>query len=300
MKVIALLATLLPAASAVDWSLTGYSSNNCDSTTTVFENGSDGVNFTCQSFDTTVHSADFEGNNFWCLYLFADGECGEETKYLATGATGCQVGDWGSYSFLSSLPTAGDTPSIPTRTTKMETSTYIILALLAIFLFGPALFRDKSPIPETSGNVHKITKAAELDALLRSTSNVVVDFYADWCPPCRSIAPVFSGLADKHALKGHLAFAKVNVDHVNDVAGRYGVSAMPTFVFFEGAKPTPVQAKLPRAAGPSVVVVDGGVERIRGADPVSLTAVTAALYEKVKGAAGVVDAPADEKASEQS
>ncbi|POS76711.1 thioredoxin [Diaporthe helianthi] len=176
----------------------------------------------------------------------------------------------------------------------METSTYIILALLAIFLFGPALFRDNSPIPETSGNVHKITKAGEFDALLKSTSNVIVDFYADWCPPCRSIAPIFSKLADKHALKGHLDFAKVNVDHVNDIAGRYGVSAMPTFVFFEGGKPTPVQAKVPRA-GPSVVMVDGGVERIRGADPVSLTAVADALYEKVKGAAGVSDAPGDDK-----
>lgn len=161
-----------------------------------------------------------------------------------------------------------------------------------------ALFRDNSPIPETSGNVHKITKAAELDALLKSTSNVVVDFYADWCPPCRSIAPIFSKLADKHALKGHLAFAKVNVDHVNDVAGRYGVSAMPTFVFFEGAKPTPVQVKLAKQ-GPSVVVVDGGVERIRGADQMSLTAVTVALYDKVKGDAGVTDAAdSDEKAAE--
>lgn len=161
-----------------------------------------------------------------------------------------------------------------------------------------ALFRDNSPIPETSGNVHKITKAAELDALLKSTSNVVVDFYADWCPPCRSIAPIFSKLADQHALRGHLAFAKVNVDHVNDVAGRYGVSAMPTFVFFEGARPTPVQAKLAKS-GPSVVLVDGGVERIRGADPMALTAVTLALYDKVKGAAGVTDATdGDEKAAE--
>lgn len=164
---------------------------------------------------------------------------------------------------------------------------------------GQALFRDNSPIPETSGNVHKITKAAEFDALLRSTSNVVVDFYADWCPPCRSIAPIFSKLADKHALRGHLAFAKVNVDHVNDIAGRYGVSAMPTFVFFEGGKPAPVQdAKLTRT-GPSVVMGDGGVERIRGADPMALTAVVAALYEKVKGAAGVTDASGgDEKTAE--
>jgi thioredoxin 1 len=150
--------------------------------------------------------------------------------------------------------------------------------------------------------VHKITKAAELDALLRSTSHVVVDFYADWCPPCRSIAPVFSKLADRHALSGHLAFAKVNVDHVNDVAGRYGVSAMPTFVFFEGGSPAPVQqVQLARSGGPSVVMVDGGVERIRGADPMALTAVTTALYEKVRAAAGVGDSPAgggDEKAAE--
>ncbi|KAH8763694.1 thioredoxin-like protein [Diaporthe sp. PMI_573] len=180
----------------------------------------------------------------------------------------------------------------------METSGYISLALLLIFLFGPALFRDKSPIPETSGNVHKITKAAEFDALLKSTSNVVVDFYADWCPPCRSIAPIFSKLADKHALKGHLAFAKVNVDHVNDIAGRYGVSAMPTFIFFEGGKPAPVHVKLERS-GPSVVAVYGGIDRIRGADPKTLTAVTTALYDKVKGAAGVTDAPGGgEKAAE--
>ncbi|KAJ0108158.1 hypothetical protein J7T55_000123 [Diaporthe amygdali] len=180
----------------------------------------------------------------------------------------------------------------------METSTYILLALIAIFFVLPALLKDNSPIPETSGNVHKITKAAEFDALLKSTSNVVVDFYADWCPPCRSIAPIFSKLADKHALKGHLAFAKVNVDHVNDIAGRYGVSAMPTFVFFEGTKPTPVQVKLAKSS-PSAVMVDGGVERIRGADPMTLTAVTLALYDKVKGAAGITDAAAgDEKAAE--
>lgn len=105
MKAVTLLATVLPAASAVDWTLTGYSSDNCDSATTVYENGSDGVNFTCYSFDQTVHSADFEGNNFWCLYLYGDGECAQETKYLATGATGCQVGDWGSYSFA--IPSHG-------------------------------------------------------------------------------------------------------------------------------------------------------------------------------------------------
>lgn len=40
-----------------------------------------------------------------CLYLYADGACSQETKYLATGATGCQVGDWASYSFA--IPSHG-------------------------------------------------------------------------------------------------------------------------------------------------------------------------------------------------
>ncbi len=44
---------------------------------------------------------------------------------------------------------------------------------------GQAVFADRSPIPETSGKVHKVANAAELDALLASTTHVVVDFYAD-------------------------------------------------------------------------------------------------------------------------
>lgn len=109
---------------------------------------------------------------------------------------------------------------------------------------------------------------------------MVVDFYADWCPPCRAIAPIFSKLADDHSAKGHLAFAKVNVDHVNDVAGRYSVTAMPTFVFFQNGAPKgfPVESIKSR---PSVGLTDDGlVERVRGADKVALEAVVQALASK--------------------
>lgn len=135
--------------------------------------------------------------------------------------------------------------------------------------------------------MHKILKPSDLDALLSSTTNVIVDFYADWCPPCRAIAPHFSRLADKHAIKGHLAFAKVNVDHVNDVAGRYGISAMPTFVFFEGGIPKPVAVSDVKP-GPSVVASKDlkGIERVRGADVKTLTAVADALGKKARLAAG--------------
>ncbi|RFU27632.1 hypothetical protein B7463_g8714, partial [Scytalidium lignicola] len=145
-----------------------------------------------------------------------------------------------------------------------------------------ALFADRSPIPETSGNVYKITTASELEALLSSTTNVVVDFYADWCPPCRVIAPIFSKLADSHAVGGHLAFAKVNVDHVNNIAKRYDVSAMPTFVFFENGQPRPVAVKGVSHSPSTSLTQDGLVDRIRGADPRALTAAVLTLAEKAK------------------
>ncbi|KAI1415370.1 thioredoxin-like protein [Hypoxylon sp. FL1857] len=155
----------------------------------------------------------------------------------------------------------------------MDTITYIFLAFL-IFTIARALFADRSPIPEASGKVHKITNAAELDALLSSTTHVVVDFYADWCPPCRAIAPIFSELADKHSSNGHLAFAKVNVDHVDDVAGRYGVSAMPTFLFFQNGAPKGVTVETSKP--------DVCIDRIRGADRGTLQAVVQALASREK------------------
>ncbi|CCF40105.1 thioredoxin [Colletotrichum higginsianum] len=158
----------------------------------------------------------------------------------------------------------------------MEWSTIFLIAF-AVFMIGRSLFADRSPIPETSGKVYKVSSAAELDSVLASNSHVVVDFYADWCPPCRAIAPVFSELADKHAAEGRLAFAKVNVDHVNNVAGRYNVTAMPTFVFFRSGKPQGVEVKGLTPRQSVVFTGDGLVDRLRGADRAALQAVVQAL-----------------------
>lgn len=117
--------------------------------------------------------------------------------------------------------------------------------------------------------------------MVLSNTHVVVDFYADWCPPCRAIAPTFSKLADDHATKGGLAFAKVNVDHTQDIAARYNVSAMPTFVFFEKGQPQPVAAK---SVGGSASLKDDKVERIRGADATALRTAVLALSEKLGNA----------------
>ncbi|GKT52457.1 thioredoxin-like protein 1 [Colletotrichum spaethianum] len=152
-----------------------------------------------------------------------------------------------------------------------------LFVAFAILMIGRTFFADRSPIPETSGKVYKVASAAELDALLASTTDVVVDFYADWCPPCRAIAPIFSGLADKHASDGRLAFAKVNVDHVDAVAGRYGVTAMPTFVFFHNGKPQGVKVEGVTPKQSVVLTSEGLVDRVRGADRVTLQAVVQVL-----------------------
>lgn len=109
--------------------------------------------------------------------------------------------------------------------------------------------------------LHHITSAAELEELMASTTYVAVDFFADWCPPCKVIAPVFESLAATHAVPGILAFAKVNVDHVQEVARTYRITAMPTFMFFKEGKQVAVN----------------GQAMIQGADPQTLGAAARKL-----------------------
>lgn len=71
------------------------------------------------------------------------------------------------------------------------------------------------------------------------------------------------------------------------MAGRYGVSAMPTFVFFEKGQPTPVLGVEKVRPSQSVVMKDDGVERIRGADRDALVSVVGVLGARARKAAGV-------------
>lgn len=70
--------------------------------------------------------------------------------------------------------------------------------------------------------------------VLKSSIPVLVDFWADWCTPCKMIAPVLEQLAAEYA--DRLKIANVNVDEENDLAGRHGVTSIPTMVIYKGGQ----------------------------------------------------------------
>ena len=78
----------------------------------------------------------------------------------------------------------------------------------------------------------KILNSNEFDNAIAS-GIVLVDFYADWCGPCKMLAPVIEGLADKMT---NVSFYKLNVDNSSDIARRYGVQAIPNLIIFKDGK----------------------------------------------------------------
>ena len=80
----------------------------------------------------------------------------------------------------------------------------------------------------------EFTEANFKSAVLENDKLTIVDFWAEWCPPCRAIAPIIEQLAQEY--DGRVNVGKMNVDHNPDVSVQYGITAIPVILFVKGGK----------------------------------------------------------------
>jgi thioredoxin len=82
-----------------------------------------------------------------------------------------------------------------------------------------------------AGSISTLTDTTFDETIGSATETVVVDFWAEWCGPCKMIAPILEEIADEHA--GKLTVAKLNVDDNPDIARRFDVMSIPTLIVFK-------------------------------------------------------------------
>ena len=80
----------------------------------------------------------------------------------------------------------------------------------------------------------EVTQSNFQTQVLQSKGLVILDFWAEWCAPCRAVAPILEELAAKH--KGKVTIGKVNVDQAQDLAAQYGILNIPTLIFFKAGE----------------------------------------------------------------
>lgn len=84
-----------------------------------------------------------------------------------------------------------------------------------------------------------ITDASFEEDVLKSSEPVVVDFWAEWCGPCKMIAPALEEISEEMA--GQVKITKINIDENQDAAMKYGVRSIPMLILFKDGEPMSTQ-----------------------------------------------------------
>jgi thioredoxin 1 len=82
-----------------------------------------------------------------------------------------------------------------------------------------------------SENIHHVTDDSFQNEVLSSQTPVLVDYWAEWCGPCKMIAPILDEVAKEYS--GRLKIAKLNVDENQETPRRYGIRGIPTLMLFK-------------------------------------------------------------------
>jgi thioredoxin 1 len=85
-----------------------------------------------------------------------------------------------------------------------------------------------------AANIVTLTEGNFSQEVLKSATPVVVDFWAEWCGPCKMIAPVLEELAGEY--DGKVKIAKVNIDEFQQIAIKYEINSIPTLLFFKNGQ----------------------------------------------------------------
>ena len=85
-----------------------------------------------------------------------------------------------------------------------------------------------------SENIILVTDDTFESEVLQATQPVLVDFWADWCGPCKMLAPTLEDIAENYSTK--IKFAKINVDENHDVPTKYNIRGIPTLLLFKEGK----------------------------------------------------------------
>ena len=87
---------------------------------------------------------------------------------------------------------------------------------------------------DMSGSIIHVTDSSFEDEVLSSDKPVIVDYWAEWCGPCKMIAPLLDELANEY--KGKLTVAKINIDENQETPQKYAVRGIPTLMLFKNGE----------------------------------------------------------------